>query len=648
MRMRYGVVLFCLLMAVEVGIEPGYGYLSFGQIAPSFSLKDLKDQTYDLTQMKERPMIVLYFFDVDSKPSKDGLLSLNQLAKQYKGGELTVWAITLSPKEKVSSFVSANRIGFPVLLDKSGISNAYQAHLILPTVCIVGPGLKILNYIQGGGKTSEIMLVSLAERELQRKQTTMAKYISKTVTKNDPRNKKARAVQGYASLKEGNLNDAEEAFKELAQYGDQGEILGKEGLAAVFARRDQREKALKYINEVEQKDPDRSYVHIIKGDLLYSMNRKKEAQMEYQKAAENKSAEPYQEAVRYNKLGRTYADAGQYAKARELYDKAVEIDPYYIEGTTNKGVTYEKEGKYDKALDSYKEAMTIDKSDTFAAVLAKQAQAMLELQRDAERKKRIDQLVKDLSERYRSQKAAPPKTEDEWTSRPMVISLVDFQEKGGLPERDGLSNVLTAQLTEYLNASGRVKVVERVLIERLLEELNLGSSELADPETTLKLGRILAAKLIGTGSLYYMPQGTTLSLRLIDTETSSIPQVTTKQLDTRKSLDKELLELNRDILKTVVLKYPLRGFLAKVADDEVVINLGSKQGVVLGTKFNVLGDEEVIQYKGKTLKSAPKSLAQLEVVRAEPDMSFAKILKKEKPLKVDDRVQEKIEELVVK
>jgi tetratricopeptide (TPR) repeat protein/peroxiredoxin len=635
-------------MVVVLGVEPGYGYLSFGQIAPSFSLKDLKDQTYDLTQMKERPMIVLYFFDVDSKPSKDGLLSLNQLAKQYKGGELIVWAITLSPKEKVSSFVSANRIGFPVLLDKSGISNAYQAHLILPTVCIVGPGLKILNYIQGGGKTSEVMLVSLAERELQRKQTKMAKVISRTVTKKDPRNKKARAVEGYAALKEGNLNEAEEVFKELAQYGDHGEILGKEGLAAVYAKRDQHEKALKYINEVEQKDPDRSYVYVLKGDLLYSMNRKKEAEDEYKKAAGKKSAEPYQEAVRYNKLGRTYAESGQYAKARELYDKAIEIDPYYIEGTTNKGVTYEKEGKYDKALESYKQAAAIDKSDIFAAVLAKKAQEMLELQRDAERKKRIDQLVKDLSERYRSQKGSPPKIEDEWMSQPMVISFVDFQEKGGLPERDGFSNVLTAQLTDYLNASGRVKVVERVLIERLLEELNLGTSDLANPETTLKLGKILAAKLIGMGSLYYMPQGTTLSLRLIDTETSTIPQITTKQMDPQKSLDKELLALNREILKTVVLKYPLRGFVAKVADDQVVINLGSKQGVVSGTKFDVVEEQEAIQYKGKTLKSAPKPIAQIEIVRTEPDLSYAKILTKERPVKIDDKVREKIEETVAK
>ena len=138
--------------------------------------------------------------------------------------------------------------------------------------------------------------------------------------------------------------------------------------------------------------------------------------------------------------------------------------------------------------------------------------------------KRIDQLVKDLAERYRSQKDRQPKVEDTWTSSPMVLSFIDIQEKGIMPERDGFSEVFTSELSSMLNGSGRVRVVERVLLDRLLSELNLGSSDLADPETKLKLGRVLAARLIGTGSLMHMPQGALLSLRLIDSETTEIPE----------------------------------------------------------------------------------------------------------------------------
>jgi tetratricopeptide (TPR) repeat protein/peroxiredoxin len=620
-----------------------YGQLSPGQLAPSFSLKDLKGQIYDLSRMKERALIILYFFDAESRPSQEGLLSLNQLTKQHKGTGLTAWAITLSPKDRAIKFVESSGLAFPVLLDVSKVSELYQARQILPTICTIGPGFKVLDYFQGGGKTVETMLVRLAERELQRKQTTFAKALSEEVVKKNPEQVKAKAVKGYAALKENKLAEAEETFKDLSQKGAQGEVVGKEGLAAVYAKKGETEKALQMAREVEQKAPDRAYVHVIKGDILYGQDKKKEAESAYQTALQKKEGELYQEGLKYNQMGRYYASAKQYPKAREYYDQALTIDPYYIEGTTNKGLTYEKEGKWDKALESYRQALGLEKGDLFAVVLAKKAQEMIEVQKDAKRKERMDQLIKELAARYREQKAAVKKGEDTWTSQPMVLSFVDFQEKGGLAERDGFSTVLITRLADHLNGSGRVQVVERVLIERLLEELNIGSSELANPETPLRLGRVLAAKLIGTGSILYLPQGTLFSMRLIDTETTAIPQVTNKQLGPSVSLEKELFQLNRDILKTVISKYPLRGYLVKVTGDQALVNLGSKQGAVSGTKFDVLEEQETVKYKGKALQSVPKAIGQVEVVRVEPDLCHARILNQERPLRTDDKIQERME-----
>lgn len=630
------------------GSPLGYAQILPGQMAPTFSLKDLKGQTHDLSAMKDRPMIILYFFDVDSRPSQEGLLSLHQLAKQHKESDMTVWAITLSTREKVMKFVESTGIGFPVLQDATKVSDLYRARQILPTVCIIGPGLKILDYFQGGGKTTETMLVRAAERELQRRQTKLAKAISEEVVKKNPQNVKAQTVKGYAALKEQNLKEAEEVFKEVSQKGSQGEVLGKEGLAAVYAKKGESEKALQLAREVEQKAPDRAYIHVVKGDALYAQDKKKEAEAEYQKGVQKKGAEPYQEAIRYNQMGRYYASSGQYAKAREFYDQAIHIDPYYIEGTTNKGLTYEKEGRWDKALESYRQALALERTDTYAAVLAKKAQEMIELQKDLKRKERVDQLVKELAARFRAQKAELKKVEDSWTSQPMVLTFVDFQEKGGLSERDGFSSVIVSQLADHLNASGRVKVVERILIDRLLEELNIGSSELANPETALKLGRVLAARLIGTGSLVYLQQGTLLNLRLIDTETTEIPQVMTKQISPQASLEKELFQLNREILKTVITHYPLRGYIVKTNGDQVILNLGSKQGIVVGTKFEVIDEGEGISYKGKTLRSSPKSAGRMEVVRVEPDFCHAKIHERTRPFRTDDKVQEKAEETALR
>ena len=118
------LILFLLggLLAAEA-----YCQLSSGQPAPVFSLKDVKGQDFDFSRMKERPLTVLYFFDAESKPSQEGLMSLNKLTKDHKGLDLAVWAITLSTKEKVNPFVSRSGLVFPVLLDGSGVSDSYRA-----------------------------------------------------------------------------------------------------------------------------------------------------------------------------------------------------------------------------------------------------------------------------------------------------------------------------------------------------------------------------------------------------------------------------------------------------------------------------------------------------------------------------------------
>ena len=620
------------------------GTIGPGVPAPALSLKDAAGKSYDLSASKRRPMTVLYFFDADSRPSLEGLLTLNEVAKRSKPGDLTVWAITTSAKQKAAGFARKAGVTFPVLIDEDGkVSDAYRARQVLPSVCVVGPGGTVLDSFQGGGKATEAMLVRVAERSLQRKETALASAIGDEVLKKNPGNAKARAVKGYAALRRKNPKEAEAVFAGLAKQGGEAEVLGKEGLATVYARGKQPEKALALAKEVEGKAPGRGYANVVKGDILYAQNRKREAEAEYLKASSRTEGEPYQQAVRYNQLGRIYSGSARYGKAQELFDKAVEIDPFYIEGTTNKGVVLEKEGKWDQALASYRTALAVNPGDAFAATLARRAEEMVAISKDAGRRERMDRLVKELADRFRAQKSEGAKKEDEWTSGPTVLTFVDFQEKGGLSERDGLSAVLVTRLSENLNASGRVKIVERALVERVLEELNLGSSKLADPDTALKLGKLFAARLIGTGSLLNLPESSVLSMRIVDTETSGIVETAIRTLDPAASMDEELFRINRDILRMVMEKYPLRGFVAGVEGEQVLLNLGARQGVVKGTRFDVVEEGEGIVYKGKRLAAAPKAVARVEVLSVEPDFSRAKVIRKDRPLKQDDKVQERAE-----
>ncbi len=646
-KLRFHLTLILIVLGAFIFQPLGWSQPAPGSPAPGFSLNDVFGRPYELSGMQDRPMIVLYFFDASSKASQTGLQNLDGLSRKYKEADLIVWGITSSPASQVSSFVTEADLQFPVLIDTGGVGDLYQAQLILPTIYILGPGLKVLDMFQGGGKTTEVMLTRLASRQLDRDQPMLAKAIVREVEKKNPDNIEAKTIMGYAALKQGKITEAKTQFESVAAQKGAGEIQGKEGLSAVYARQGENDKALALAEEVEQKAPQRVYANVIKGDILYSQGKNDAALSEYEKAVSKPEGEPFQKAVAFNQQGRVASNSGDYETARALYDQAVEINPYFIEATSNKGVTYEKEGNWAKALETFKAALAVNQKDAYAAILAKKSEEMLALQKDAARGERVDKLVKELAERFRKDQSIFSRKKDEWTSRPMIMTFVDLQEKGGLSRREGLPSVLSTHLTGQLNNSGRVQVVERALIERLLEELNLGSSDLADPETALKLGKVLAAKLIGTGTIIHTPDKTLLSMRLIDTETSAVAKVFTRKMETSDPFETALKALDQEILKTVITKYPLKGFVVQMAGDRAMINLGDIQGVVMGTKFEVVQAGETIKYKGKKLKGPDQVIGELEVVETGPDISYATITQSDRAIQADDRIREKLEDVVV-
>ncbi len=645
------VIVWTTLCAIIALICAGgaAGAVTVGQKAPAFTLSDIEGKSYALKDIEGRQMTVLYFFDAGSDASQGGLLILDRLLRKYDDKQLTIWGITNSKAETVRLFNKKAKLRFPILLDTGNVGKQYGAGIVLPVVCTIGPGVEVLDYFQGGGETIEVMLVRMAERQINRNQTELAKNLAATVVEENPDNAEARAVQGYAALAEGKPDEAKQVFDTIASKKGSSEIIGKEGQAAVLASRGQTDKALALADELTRKAPERGIAHKIKGDLLISKGDRKEALVAYQAAVKQSDTTPYHKAQAYNQLGRLYSQEGNYNEARSLFDQAINLDPYYIEPTSNKGVAYEKEGMWNKALAEYRQALALNQTDTVASVLARKAEQMLALQKDKAQKERMDKLISSLVARYKSgETQSATDSADDWTSRPMILSFVDIQEKGGLSARDGLSIVLATRLGELLNQSGRVQVVERAVMEQLLSELNLGSSQLADPETALRLGKLLAAKLIGTGSLLYLPGSTLLSLRIIDTETSGIAQTVTRQITTANDLEKELFDLNRAILNTVMTKYPLQGFVVQADGNEVMINLGRRQGVSTGTAFEAIEAGKDVTYKGRVLRGTDKTIAKLEAVRVEPDFCYARIIEKDRDLARDDKVKEVLPEVVLK
>lgn len=640
-----GTVALALMMTIAAsGIS--HGQLKAGQAAPLFSLKDTQGRSYELAVMRDQPMLIVYFFDVDSPSSQEGLLHLDTLSKKYKDADLAVWGVTRATGTQVKQFLSKSKLTFPILIDDGKVSDRYAARIVLPTVCIVGPDLKLLDYIQGGGKTAETLLVTLAERKLQNRQTGIAKALSEEVSKKDPNNVRAKSIQGYAELKEGDLKAAEKTFYSLSRKQGEGEIVGKEGLSQVYASKGQPEKALAMAGEVEKQDSERAYAHVVKGDLLYSQNKPKEAEAEYRKAIEKSGGNPSHRAVAYNQLGRIYAGRGDYRKSLSMYDQAVTLDPYYVEATSNKGMTFERQGEWDKALEAYRKAQTIDRSDPFAATLAANANKMLLLEKDEEERQQLQAQVDRCVHNYKQGvELTSENPQDPWTSGTMVLALLEPVETGGLSLRDGFSRVMTLYLADQLNASGRIEVVEPIVLEKVIKKIGLKPGDLADMDTCLRLARACGAKLLGKGTLFHLLEGTLLKFKVIDTVSNQEAQEISRQFASAVTLRKDLHWLNRETLTTIMADYPLQAYVVEITGNQVLINLGAKQGVVNGALFDVVEEKPVMEFKGKAFKPDPMVMATVEVVRVEDEFAYAHIKDQRRPIVPEDKLRERIRQI---
>ncbi len=85
-----------------------------------------------------------------------------------------------------------------------------------------------------------------------------------------------------------------------------------------------------------------------------------------------------------------------------------------------------------------------------------------------------------------------------------------------------LADLLTARVMETVEAAGAYTLVERERLLAVLQELNLGSSALADETTSLRIGRLVGARLMLFGAYQVVASQMRLDLRLVEVETGRV------------------------------------------------------------------------------------------------------------------------------
>ncbi len=86
----------------------------------------------------------------------------------------------------------------------------------------------------------------------------------------------------------------------------------------------------------------------------------------------------------------------------------------------------------------------------------------------------------------------------------------------------GVSELMTASVMETVEADGTYALVERERLLAILQELRLGSSDLAAEATGLRIGRIVGARLMLFGAYQVIASQMRVDLRLVEVETGNV------------------------------------------------------------------------------------------------------------------------------
>jgi len=227
---------------------------------------------------------------------------------------------------------------------------------------------------------------------------------------------------------------------------------------------------------------------------------------------------------------------------------------------------------------------------------------------------------------------------DQWSPRPLVVAFLDFSTVGGAPELAGLHEAMLARLSQSMQGAKRVSVVDRRLLDSVLREMRLSMSDLSDPDTRLKIGRILVARLIGTGNIVFVGKDKYIvNLQMIDTETTEIKVNISEQGAGPDQILQVADKIEAGVMKQLQRDYPLRGKIVALDSDQVILDIGAKDGATVGTRMNAVV-EEPIKVNGEIIARRLDPIGSIEITEVHEKASFAKVISKKAALPVGAKV----------
>ncbi len=621
--------------------------LTPGQSAPEFSLTDISSHQFDSRSfLQQEKWVVYYFFDIESRVCREGLSFFSKMPKRVHDN-VKIVAITANSSDKLKTFFQDTSPPILVLIDETEeVSSSYYSLSIFPKTYVVNNAGTIVQVVVGSDGSVHSVVTSLIDKHLLNNELDEANELlnnedlGKKAEESSTLRDRINATLGYSKVKADKFSDAINHFNEIKDP-----VLKNEGLAAVAYEKGDDKKAEEHINKILSTDGNKGYAHTLQAKIKFRKGDVKDSVTEYEKAVNDKASLPWQQAEAINNMGRALAKLDRPEEAMSQYDKSLSLYPEYVVPMSNKGVVLNRIGRYEDAGLVLGKASRITPQNTVITTLIDKNNEDLAYSKDFEKQQYVQKMVRKLVQRHKQKQneKAGVLSKEKWTSPALTVSLLPPQIQENNPEFDGDSIILHKSIEDSLKNIKRVRLVERQIIDKLLDELDIGSSELADKKQQLELGKILAARvllasdvLLGSDNQYY------ITMRSVETETSEILGSNNFNLSGLSEISKLQNITSKTLSPLYSEKFPFRGKIVSVSGQEVIVNLGTANGLYEGIVFQVIAQGEPVVFEGEVLGYKNQILADLEVVEVREKMAITRIVEKKGELKAGMKCKEKI------
>jgi len=108
------------------------------------------------------------------------------------------------------------------------------------------------------------------------------------------------------------------------------------------------------------------------------------------------------------------------------------------------------------------------------------------------------------------------------------VAVWEPQDLSPMPHgQEGIGDFLAGRIVQRITEMQAYQAVERQELIKAMEELNIGSSELADAQAQLRLGRIIGAQQMVFGAFQVAGSSLRLDLRRVDVASGKILKTAT-------------------------------------------------------------------------------------------------------------------------